>query len=83
MRAATDGSTYDTDVVYFDPSPSRARVIMEISIVTIGSGISLGRGARAGLDGVNAQLRAQEEEKHNHDVVRRLSDEAGSNFLYI
>ena len=31
-----------------------------------------------GLDGVNAQLRAREEEKRNHDVVRRLLDEAGT-----
>ncbi len=43
--AAADGSTYDADVVYFDPS-SRARVILDVSIVTIGSCTSLGRGAR-------------------------------------
>ena len=55
---AADGSTYDADVVSFDPS-SKARVILVVSIVTIGSGTSLGRGARAGLDGVNAQLRAR------------------------
>ena len=81
---AADGSTYDADVVYFDPSSS-ARVILEVSIVTIGSGTSLGRGAqkaRAGLDGVNAQLRAREEEKRNHDVVRRLLDEAGNNNIF-
>ena len=40
--AAADGRTYDADVIYFDPS-SRARVILEVSIVTIGS-TSLGRG---------------------------------------
>ena len=34
--AAADGRTYDADVVYFDPS-SRARVILEVSIVTIGN----------------------------------------------
>ena len=33
--AVADGRTYDADVVYFDPS-SRARVILEVSIVTIG-----------------------------------------------
>ena len=55
---AADGSTYDADVVYFDPS-SRARVILEVSIVTIGSGTSLVMGARAGQDGVNAQLRGE------------------------
>ena len=32
--AAADGRTYDADVVYFDPS-SKARVILEVSIVTI------------------------------------------------
>ncbi len=66
------------DVVYFDPS-SRARVILEVSIVTIGSDTSLGRGARAGLDGFNAQLWALEEEKRNHGVVRRLLNEAENN----
>ena len=70
-HAAADGKIYDADVVYFDPS-SRARVILEVSIVTIGSGTSLGRGARAGLDGVNAQLRAREEEKRNQ--VRRRTN---------
>ena len=78
---AADGGTFDADVVYFDPS-SRARVILEVSIVTIGSDTSLGRGARAGLDGVNAQLRAREEEKRNHGVVRRLLNEAGNNTIF-
>ena len=32
---AADGSTFDADMVSFDPS-SRARVILEVSIVTIG-----------------------------------------------
>jgi hypothetical protein len=41
---AADGSTFDADVVFFDPS-SRARVILEVSIVTVGSDTSLGRGA--------------------------------------
>ena len=50
---AADGSTFDADVVFFDPS-SRARVILEVSIVTIGSDTLLGRGARAWLDWVDA-----------------------------
>ena len=37
---AADGSTFDADVVFFDPS--RASVILEVSIVTIGSDASLG-----------------------------------------
>ena len=49
---------------------------MEVSIVTIGSDTSLGRGARAGLDGVN------EEDKRNHSVVQRLLNEAGSNTIF-
>jgi len=36
---AADGSTFDADVAFFDPS-SRARVILEESIVTIGSDTS-------------------------------------------
>ena len=50
--------------------------------VTIGSDASLGRGARAGLDGVNAQLRAREEDKRNHSVVQRLLNEAGNNTIF-
>ena len=74
---AADGSTFDADVVFFDPS-SRARVVLEVSIVTIGSDTSLGRGARAGLDGVNAR----EDEKRNHSVVQRLLNEAGNNTIF-
>ena len=57
LRAA-DGGPFDADVVFFDPS-SRARAILEVSIVAIGSDTSLGRGTRTGLDGVSAQLRAR------------------------
>jgi len=78
---AVDGSTFDADVVFFDPS-SRARVILEVSIVTIVSDTSLGRGARAGLDGVNAQLRAREEDMRNHSVVQRLLNEAGNHTIF-
>ena len=78
---AADGSTFDADVVFFDPS-CRARVILEVSVVTIGSDTSLGRGARAGLDGVNAQLRAREEDKRNHGVVQRLLNEAGNHTIF-
>ncbi len=44
---AADGSTFDADVVFFDPS-SRARVVLEVSIVTIGSDTSLGPSPRRG-----------------------------------
>ena len=78
---AADGSTFDADVVFFDPS-SWARVILEVSIVTIGSDTSLGRGARAGLDEVNAQLRAREEDKRKHSFVQRLLNEAGKKHYF-
>ena len=80
LLTAGDGSTFDADVFFFDPS-SRARVILEVSIVTIGSDTSLGRCARAGLDGVNAQLRVHEEDKRNHSVVQMLLNEAGNNTI--
>ena len=80
---AADGGTFAADVVFFDSS-SRARVVLEVSIVTIGSktDTSLGRGARAGLDEVNAQLRAREDEKRNHSVVRRLLNEARNKAIF-
>ncbi len=64
--AAADGSTYDADVVDFDLSS--ARFILEVSIVTIGSGTSLDcmRSMRSWL-----KLRAREEKKRNHDIVRK------------
>ena len=43
--AAADGRTYDADVAYFDPS-SRARVILEVSIVTISGPAPHSVGAR-------------------------------------
>ena len=78
---AADGSTFDADLVFFDPA-SGARVILEVSIVTFGSDSSLGRGARAGLEGFNAQLREREDEKRNHNVVQRLLNEAGNSTIF-
>ena len=78
---AANRSTFDADVDFFDPS-SRARVILEVSIITIGSDTSLGRGAQARLDGVNAQLRARDEDKRNRSVVRRLLNEAENNTIF-
>ena len=64
------------------PPPGRGSSLNCRLIVTIGSDTSLGRGARAGLDGVNAQLRAREDEKRNHSVVRRLLNEAENNIIF-
>ena len=54
------------------PPPERKLSWKSQSCVTIGFDTSLGRGARAGLDWVNAQLRAREDEKRNHSVVQKL-----------
>ena len=78
---AADGGTFDAYVVFFDPS-SWARIILEVSIVTIGSDTSLGRGIRAGMDWVTAQLRTREEEKRNHSVDRRLLNKAVNNTFF-
>ena len=58
-----DGGTFDADDVFFDPS-TRARIILGVAIVTIGSDTSLGRSARTGLDGVNALLRERARRKN-------------------
>jgi len=72
-------------VVFFDPS-SRARVILGVSIITIGSDTSMGRSAQAGLNGVNAQLRARDKNNYNHSgihgVVRWLLSEAENNTIF-
>ena len=79
--AAADGDTLNADVVYFDPS-SGERVILEVSVVTVGSDTSLGRTAREGLEAVTALLRAREQEKRNHRVIRKLLNEAGNNTIF-
>ncbi len=52
---AADGDTTIADVVYFD-SLSGERAILEISVVTVGSGTSLAQILRAGMDSVTALL---------------------------
>ena len=65
---AADEGTFDADVV-FKRSLLQGEVLV-VSIVTIRSDTSLGRGARAGLDGVN------------HSVVRRLLNEVGNYTIF-
>ena len=67
---SADGSSTVADVVFLD-NLSGQRVILEVSVVTIGSDSSLAAGARAGLGGVRAQLQAREREKRNHGVIQR------------
>ena len=71
-------------MIHHSPDRFFYKLGTEVSIVTIGSDTPLGRGARAGLDGVNdAQLGAREEEKRNHGVIRRLLNEAGNKTIFI
>jgi hypothetical protein len=67
----------NADVVYFDRASGR-RVILEVSIVTVGSDSALAASARAGLEGTTALLRAREEEKRSHGVIRKLLNDSGN-----
>ena len=71
---AADGGSFDADVVFFDPS-SRAWVVLEVSIVTIGSDTSLGRGARAGLDNPPVVARQPHPDTNYapHSAARRVA----------
>ena len=69
------------DVVFLD-NLSGQRVILEVSVVTIGSDSSLAAGARAGLGGVRAQLQAREREKRNHGVIQKVLSDPGNNTIF-
>jgi hypothetical protein len=70
---AADGDTTIAGVVYFD-SLSGEREILEVSVVTVGSGTSLARTSRAELGSITALLRAREQEtqpsRHSEDIKR-------------
>ena len=57
---AADGDSTVADVVYVDRASGR-RVILEISVVTVGSDAALGSSSRTGFEGTTALLRAHEE----------------------
>ena len=78
---SADGDSTVADVVYID-SASGQRVILEVSVVTVGSDAALAGSARAGLEGTTALLRAREEEKRNHGVIRKLLNDAGNNTIF-
>ena len=78
---AADGDSTVADVVYIDIA-SGQRVILEVSVVTVGSAASLAGSARAGLEGTTALLMAREEEKRNHGVIRKLLSDAGNNSIF-
>jgi hypothetical protein len=79
--AAADGDSTNADVVYFDRDSGR-RVILEVSIVTVGSDSALAASARAGLEGTTALLRAREEAKRNHGVIRKLLNDSGNQTIF-
>ncbi len=68
-------------MVYVD-SASGQLVIFELICRTVGSDAALAGSARAGLGGTTALLRALEEEKRNHCVIRKLLDDAGNNTIF-
>jgi hypothetical protein len=74
---AADGDSTVADVVYIDSASGR-RVILEVSIVSVGSDSAMAGSARAGLEGTTALLRAREEEKRNHGVIRKLLNDSGN-----
>ena len=80
MLSDVDGSSTVADVVFLD-NLSGQRVILEVSVVTIGSDSSLAAGARAGLGGVRAQLQAREREKRNHGVIQKVLSDPGNNTI--
>jgi hypothetical protein len=74
---AADGDSTVADVVYIDNASGR-RVILEVSIVSVGSDSAMAGSARAGLEGTTALQRAREEEKRNHGVIRKLLNDSGN-----
>jgi len=78
---ASDGAPTNADVVYIDKN-SGQRVILEVSIVTVGSDSSLWAGARDGFDAVKNRLLAKEMQKRSHPIIRRILDEAGNNTIF-
>ena len=78
---ASNGAPTNADVVYIDKN-SGQRVILEVSIVTVGSDSSLWAGARDGFDAVKNRLLAKEMQKRSHPIIRRILDEAGNNTIF-
>ena len=76
-----DGDSKVADVVYVD-SASGQKVILEVSIVTVGSDSAMAGSARAGLEGTTALLRARENEKRNHGVIRKLLNDSGNQTIF-
>ena len=78
---SADGSSTVAGVVFLD-SLSGQRVILEVSVVTMGLDSSLTAGARAYLGGVRAQLQARKREKRNHGVIQKVLSDPGNNTIF-
>jgi hypothetical protein len=78
---AADGDSTVADVVYVDRAFGQ-HVILEVSVVTLGSDAALGNSSRTGFEGTTALLRAREEEKRNHGVIRKLLNDAGNSTIF-
>jgi hypothetical protein len=72
----------DADVVVYVDNVSGKRVILEVSIVTVGSDSSLAGSTRAGLEGTTKLLREREAEKRNHGVIQKLLNDSGNQTIF-
>jgi hypothetical protein len=78
---AADGDSTVADVVYVD-NVSGKRVILEVSVVTVGSDSSLAGSARAGLEGTITLLRERKQEEMDNGVVEELLSDSGNHTIF-
>ena len=79
--SSSDGTTVNADVLYFDRA-SGNRVVLEVSIVSMGSDTALAASARGELDAVRARLRERELAKRSHDVAQKILNSEGNNTVF-
>ena len=68
--------TLDTDITYWD-NQTLQQVVVEVSVVSLGSASSVNRSSRAGLEAAEEMLKARETEKRNQ--LDRIRDDEGIN----
>ena len=68
--------TLDTDITYWD-NQTLQQVVVEVSVVSLGSASSVNRSSRAGLEAAEEMLKAREAEKRNQ--LDRIRDDEGIN----
>jgi len=76
------GSGFDTDVTYLDPMTGK-RVILEVSIVSLGSDTSVNTSASAGLDSAKRLLVRRENEKRQNRTICNIINEEGNQTVFI